>query len=265
MLTWDAPNERFFQQGIDRGVLYAATAVAWNGLTGVDEGEQGSTSILYRDGTIYLADADASDFSGKLTALFFPDAFSECVGIPAATDGLYVDNQKPKRFGLSYRTLIGQGGNADPFGYQIHLLYNVFATIAPRSRRSLGSDNAPVEFSFDLVATPVRLPGFRPSAHYIIDTRTLGKSVIDQLEGILYGASEAPRLPTPQELYDLMNFGDSIIVTDHQDGTLTISGSYANVHMISSTEAEIKNINAVVNPDGTIVISDGGNTTIVTD
>lgn len=266
MLTWDDPNERYYEHGLDRGVLYFSTKdpVPWNGLTGFDEGEGGAATVLYRDGVVYLADVDASDFSGKMTALFFPDEFAECVGMPEVTDGLYVDNQKPKQFDLSYRSLVGSGMEGDMFGYQIHLVYNCMASLGTRTRRSLGADNGLTEFPFDIVCTPVKLPGYRPSAHYIIDTRRMDTSTVAQLEGILYGTGDIPgRMPTPQQLFDIMNFGDAITVVDHGDGTLTISGSFDNVQMISPTTARIQNINAVVNPDQTVTISDGGNTTIV--
>lgn len=266
MLTWDSPNERYYEHGIDRGVLYipGKDPVVWNGLTGVDEGsEVGASTVLYRDGIIYLSDVDASDYSGKLTSLFFPDEFSECIGMPMATDGLFVDNQKPKRFGLSYRSLVGSGGENDRFGYRIHLLYNVMASIGTRSRRTLGKSTDPIEFGFDLVATPVKLAGFRPTAHYILDTRFMSQDSIRDLENILYGDGTNPgSLPAPSVLYDMLNFGDAITVIDHGDGTMTIRGSNANVHELDSATAEVKNINAT-ELNGDITISDGGNTTIV--
>ena len=42
-LTWADPGERFFEIGVDRGVLYVGddAGVAWNGLISVDESPQG--------------------------------------------------------------------------------------------------------------------------------------------------------------------------------------------------------------------------------
>ena len=267
MLTWDKPNERYYEHGLDRGVLYipGRDPVPWNGLSGFDEGESGASSILYRDGVIYLSDMDASDFSGKLTTIFFPNEFHECLGIPEATDGLYVDNQKPKRFGFSYRSLIGSGTKGDMFGYQIHLVYQAMATINARSRKTIGADTAPVEFSFDLVCTPVKLVGFRPTAHYIIDTRSMSKSTVAELENILYGDGTTPGvMPPPQTLYDLMNFGDAIVVLVHLDKTFTIEASSKNVYELEPPyHFQMVNINGTDNGDGTYVISDGGTTDVV--
>lgn len=264
---WDDPNDRYYQTGVDRGVLYPSggDAVAWNGITGVEENSNGNSSILYIDGMVYLADVDPGDFEGTLTAFFWPDAFDECAGIPQATEGLYVDNQKPRRFSLSYRSLVGSGTQGDMFGYQIHLVYNAVATIGSRSRKTLSDKPTPMEFSFGLVCTPVKLPGFRESAHYIIDTRNLTPDAISELEDILYGTdTTAGRMPTPLELFDLMNFGDAIAVTYNvAAGTITYKAKSSNIVMTSPTEYQINNVNATA-PDanGQYVVSDGGDTTV---
>jgi hypothetical protein len=258
MLQWDKLDERYYEHGVDRGVLYipGKNPIPWNGITGVEEGSNGASSVLYRDGVIYLAEVDASDHTAQMTALFFPDEFGVCLGIPQATDGFFVDNQKPKRFGLSYRSLIGNGTKGDMFGYQIHLVYNAMASIGTRSRKTIGEGTEPVEFNFDLVCTPVKLPGYRPSAHYIIDTRNMSPSTIAELEDILYGDGETPgTLPDPVVLYDLMNFGDTIIVTDHGDGTFSIEGSHDNVYMTDAIRWQVDNINAIDHEDGTYTIN----------
>lgn len=263
VVTWEDNDDRYYQHGVDRGVLYPSTGgpVPWKGITGFDESSDSSSAIYYIDGRIYLADVDPGDFQGSLTAYFWPDEFATCLGIPEATDGLYVDNQKPKRFGFTYRSLIGSGTTGDMFGYQIHLVYNAVAQLGTRSRKTINQSPTPMDFTFDLVCTPVALPGFRPSAHYIIDTRHIDDATIAQLEGILYGtAEENPRLPTPTELYDLLNFGSAITFTTFVHPTLglcwTATGSYSNVHMTSDTTWEILNVNGTDHGDGTYTLED---------
>lgn len=258
-LVFDAVDDRLYHTGIDRGVLYSSVSdpVVWNGLTGVDENNDSSSTMYYIDGKIYLADVDPGDFSGTLSSYFWPEAFAECIGIPKIADGFYADNQKPKRFGLCYRSLIGSGLAGDMFGYQLHLLYNVMATIGTRSRKTINETPTPMEFTFDLVATPVVLPGIRPTAHFIIDTRTLSPEVLSQLEDILYGTPLAlPRLPTPEDLYELLNFGSGITFIDHGDGTWTARGSASNVHMTGPDTWEILNVNGTDNGDGTYELED---------
>lgn len=266
MINWDEPDKRHYQHGLDHGVLYIPdmNPVPWNGLISLDEGGEGTTELMYRDGIVYVSDAEPSDFTAKLTAMMYPDEFGACVGFPKATDGLFVDNQKPRRFDLSYRSLVGSGTRGDMFGYQIHLVYKCMATIGQRQRRSIGPDSSSVEFTFDIACTPVKLEGYRPTAHYVIDTRNMTPSVISEIEGILYGVGNTPgRMPTPGELYDIMDYGDAIVVRVHPDGTYTVTASDDNLMLLSPTSFVMKNINGTDNGDGTYVISDGGNTDVI--
>lgn len=255
IVKWDDPDKRLYQTGCDRGAIYFddGSAVAWNGLTGVDETGTGTASVLYRDGNIYYSDIEPSDFTATIKAFFWPDEFGRCLGIPEITDGLYVDNQKPRKFNFTYRNLIGSGGRGDRFGYQIHLVYNALANIGTRTRKTRTNQVTLDEFTFDIIATPVKMPGLRPSAHYIIDTRTMDKPTIEALEEILYSEG---RLPEPQELYDLMNFGDAITFIDHGDGTWTARGSSENLIDHGDGTWTIKNVNGTDNGDGTFTLED---------
>lgn len=277
MIKWNEPADKGWHYGLDHGVLYVPgeDPVPWNGLTAFDEGSAGTSSVLYRDGQIYLADVDASDFSGKLSTLYYPESFNKCIGMPEVVEGFYADNQKPKRFGFCYRTLVGSGVTGDLFGYQIHLVYNAFAVIAPRSRKTLGNNAEPVAFDFDIVCTPVKLAGYRPSAHYIIDTRHLDTTTVKELEDLLYGtATESGSLPDPQTIFELLNFGDSIKVTVHANQmiglaypvsikTYTVQGASSKVYATDVDGFKVDGANVVDHGDGTWTVSDGTNTTVI--
>jgi hypothetical protein len=149
------------------------------------------------------------------------------------------------------------------FGYQLHLIYNCMATIKQRQRNTIGSDTQPVNFQFDIVCTPVKLPGYRPTAHYVIDTRGLSESTIADIEAILYGDDvTVGRMPTPIELYDILHFGDAMVFLVHPDGTFTVTGSEDNLEDIDGERFIMRNINAVDNGDGTYDVSTGGDTTV---
>lgn len=258
MIVWDDPNERYYHTGCDRGVLYTEEgAVPWNGITGTTEAGAGQATVLYRDGHVYYADVEPGDFSGTVTAFFWPDQFSKCIGMPEIAPGLIADNQRPTRFGLSYRSLIGSGTYGDMFGYQIHLVYNALASIGSRTRKTLTNSPEISEFSFEMVAVPVRIKGFRPTAHFIIDTRNLAPERLAEFESVLYGGGvEPPRLPTPTEMYDLLAFGDAITFVDHGDGTWTGTGSSTNLIDHGDGTWEIHNVNGTDNGDGTYTLED---------
>lgn len=207
MIEWDSPSERYYQYGVDRGVLYIGEEdpIPWNGLLGIDEDHDAVTKVYYVDGQVYYATVEPGEFKGTLSALFWPDAFSTCLGIPEVAPGMYVDNQRPRPFGLSYRSLIGSGGEDDLFGYQIHLVYNALVKINTRNRTTLSNSFEPAKFVFELIAKPIKLPNRRPSAHYILDTRGMSPAKCTEVENLLYGVGSTPgRLPLPTELYDLL-------------------------------------------------------------
>lgn len=273
-LSWDPPDERYYHHGVDRGTIWFPESdirsgdgpIAWNGITGVEEGtEPGAAVTLYHDGVIYHNGAEASDFKGSLTAMSWPDALSANLGMPMIADGLFVDNQVPMPFGFSYRTLVGSGQEGDMYGYQIHLLYNVVAVLNSRSRKTLNETIQTTEFSFDLLCTPMPIPGCRPAAHLIIDTRYLSQAKVDEIQGRLYGDDGYDGyLLEPALLLELMDIGDRIIVQKNAaDGTFNIEAASSNIEKMADGTFRVYGVNATA-PDanGTYTISTGGNTTV---
>lgn len=206
-LLWDKAGERLYETGLDRGVLYLSdgSGVPWNGLTGVDEdfSDDGGDPV-YFDGIKQLDSPLIGNFSATLSALTYPDEFLDFEGTESLGNGLYVDNQVPKTFGLSYRTLVGNDALLTDYGYKIHLLYNLTASITGDSHETLGSSVNPVEFSWSIGSVPVEIAGYRPTAHLIFDSSRMVGTLLQSIEDILYGTALVnPRLPTIQELITL--------------------------------------------------------------
>lgn len=267
-LNWHQ-NERTFETGLDRGVLYPknSPAVPWNGLTGVEEDGAEESQTYYLDGRPYLNLPKPKEFSATLKAYTYPDELSSIMGTVEATDGMYLDSQQGDSFNLCYRTIVGNGSSGEEAGYKIHLIYNAVVTPDGISYTTIGSSIEPTEFSWAIKAVPVSLSGFRSTAHIIIDTRHLSSTKISQIESLLYGtASTLASLPSPEVLYETMNFNDDIVVIDNGDGTWSAEGSYKNIYMISDGSFQIDNVlatNDVSNGTyifgtGTLPISDGG-------
>ena len=235
------------------------SAAAWNGLTSVDEEGGDGAAEYYVDGRPFLYLPRPKEFKATINAYTYPDAFSEIMGVAEITDGMYLDSQIGESFDLAYRTLVGNQLEGSDHGYKIHLVYN--ATVTPQSLtyESLSNSVNPTTFSWVIQAVPVRVDGFRPTAHIIIDTRHMAKDKIVAIEGMLYGdAANLARMPTPQEIFNILSFGDAIIVTDNGDGTFTVEGSYENVYMIAPGEFRVDNVDAVNHGDGTFTISSTG-------
>lgn len=215
-LLWNQVGERFYEAGVDRGVLYLAdgSGVAWSGLTSVEEDFGGdSTSPSYFDGVKTRDTPSIGDFSATLSALTYPDEFLEYEGSGSIGNGLFIDDQPPKMFGLSYRTLVGNDTELQNHGYKIHILYNLTATPDAVGNETLSDSPRPVNFTWRLSSVPMKAKNYRPTAHVIFDSRYLEPSMINGIEDILYGARQGEaRLPSINDLLDLVASWDPRII-----------------------------------------------------
>lgn len=212
-LTWDQSGERFFETGVDRGVLYIPnsttgaydTGFAWNGLTTVTEAPTGAAANAhYADNLLYLNLISAEHFAGTIAAYTYPDEFAQCDGTATPSDGVSISQQTRKTFGLCYRTLLGNDLASTDYGYKLHLVYGALAAPSQKAYGSVNDTPAAIEFSWGITTTPVPVPGFKPSAKIDIDSSKISASALTALEAILYGSSGSPgttaRLPLPAEV-----------------------------------------------------------------
>lgn len=204
-LNWNAVGERYFETGVDRGVLYvagSAEGVPWNGLVAVNEAPTGGEiTPSYIDGIRYLNDTSSEEFQAIVEAYTYPDEFEQCDGTISVKNGLFGTLQKRKSFGLSYRTRVGNDVGGLKHAYKIHLIYNATASPSPRSNKSVGDTIEPDNFSWGLSTIPVAFKGHRPTSHFIIDSRDTPVEALKIIEDVLYGTDETPaRLPSAGEL-----------------------------------------------------------------
>jgi len=206
VITWDEADNRLYEEGVDRAVLYRSivNGVPWNGFVSFSENTNHSVSPVHFDSRKINDLVIPGDFSGSLEAFTFPDELIAFQGLGEMQPGLYMSQQSISRIGLSYRTFIGNSLEPE-IGYKIHLLYNALLNPSETTRVSRGETVDPLSFTWDVSAIPVEVPGFRPSSYFIIDSRTIDSDVLEDLETMLYGSvSTNPRLPTESELADLV-------------------------------------------------------------
>jgi hypothetical protein len=260
-LTWSDPQDRIFETGLDRGVLYPknGAAVSWNGLTGVDEGGGESGAAYYIDGRPFLFFPKPKEFTATLKAYTYPDAFSAIMGVTEAAEGMFLDSQVGDAFDLSYRSLIGDALGGVDRGYKIHLVYNATVAPTPISYATQTNEINPIEFSWEIQAVPVPVEGYRATAHVVIDTRHMDPLKLNQIEILLYGdpnsITSEPGMPDPQTIFDILSFGDAIVIIDNGDGTWEAVGSYENIYMIGDGIFQIDNVTATDHGDGTYTVS----------
>lgn len=226
-LVWDSLEDRTYEYGLDRGVLYPVDGpgVPWYGLISVDESNEGEkTEPLYFDGEKWADSQLFSDFTASLTAYTYPAEFERYEGTQEGQIGLMVYGQDVETFGLSYRVQCGATDDEEA-GHRIHICYNLTAVAQTRKYETISNNPDALEFVWDIQGVPVKLEGFRPTAHFIFDTRYMSPDIIELLESHLYGTNfDDPQLPSMDELLDIFEEVDGIIIIDHGDGTWSARG-----------------------------------------
>lgn len=208
-LVWDQIGERFYETGVDKGVLYIpdvtgeyTNGVAWNGLTSVSEAPTGAESTpLYADNIKYLNLLSVEEFTATLEAYTYPPEFSAYDGLAQPEPGLFLGQQTRKSFGLSYRTRVGNDIDFDAHGYKIHLIYGCVAAPSEKAYNTINDSPEAVTFSWEITTTPAPVTGHKPTAQIIIDSTLVDPTDLAAFETILYGAVAVnPVLPTPDEV-----------------------------------------------------------------
>lgn len=248
VLQWDQVGDRLYEGGCDRGVLYLpdGSGVPWNGLTSVDEANNNTVTPVYFDGIKFNDIVTIGEFVGTMRAFTYPDEFYPFDGMHQDQLGVFLTHQVPQRFGLAYRTLIGNDVEGFDHGYKIHLVYNLTANPATISRKSLSLEVEPEEFEWSISAIPETVAGHRPTSHLIFDSRHMDSWLLADLEEILYGSDTTdPTLPSLQAMITFIRKWDRLIIADNGDGTWSaITQDESQFTDISPTQFEFDAENA---------------------
>ena len=217
-LTWDDTGKRLYELGVDHGVLYVQdptgtypTGVAWNGLVSVTESPSGAESNpQYADNIKYIDLISAEEFGGTIEAFTYPDEFGVCDGTASPSKGLVLGQQTRKRFGMSYRTKIGNDVDQMDHGYKIHLIYGALAAPSEKAYASINDSPEAITFSWEFSTVPVALTtgNYKPVASLTIDSTKVDPAKLALLEAELYGDATNPaNLPLPDEIITLLGLG----------------------------------------------------------
>ena len=244
-LSWDETGERLYETGVKKGVLYPYNTstkqykpgVAWNGLTGVTESPSGAeANAIYADDMKYLSLMSAEELGATIEAYTYPAEFAVCDGTEelGGLAGVNVGQQERTKFGLCYRTTVGNDVLGNKYGYKLHLLYGCKASPSEKAYQTINDSPEAISFSWEVTTDPVAvnaIPGITTEynstslvtidvAKYIAaasgesgDTEQARKDKIANLEIALYGQDadaehsiEAtdPYLPLPNEVYTIL-------------------------------------------------------------
>lgn len=250
VLVWDKVGDRFYDTGLDKGVLYLqdGSAVPWNGLTSISEKFDKDVSSVYYDGTKISDLVSLGNFSGTIKAFTYPEEFVNLEGFGLLRSGLVVGDQIPQTFSLSYRTKIGNDIDTD-VGYKIHILYNLTAIPSDRAHQSLTESPEIIEFEWDISSIPEEVPGYRPTSQLVFNTTDLEPELLTFLEERLYGSAESDAsLISIHDFISYMYTWARMEITDNGDGTWTARCLFDEDLILDTTDIGLFTLtNAVVN------------------
>lgn len=206
-LTWDGPGERFYESGVDKGVLYVDyVGVAWNGLISVDQSPTGGEAKpTYIDGFKAFQRSSPEEFEATITAFQSPPEFDQFLGRKAIQNGLFAGEQPRKMFGFSWRVRVGNDVSEE-LGYKIHIVYNAMAAPSERSNQTISNEVSPVELSWKITSMPDSVDwspteAIKPTPHFVVDTRLVPEPLLTDFLDIIYGSdTEVPYIPYATDL-----------------------------------------------------------------
>lgn len=226
-LVWDQTGERLYETGVSQGVLYPiqtggvyTTGVAWNGLSSITESPSGAeASAIYADNIKYLSLMSTEELGGTIEAYMAPDEFAECDGSKELAPGVYAGQQNRKKFGLAYKTLLGNDVDSNDYGYKLHLIYGCLASPSEKGYSSVNDSPEAISLSWEFTTTPVEITTqidgktLKPTSLLTFDSTKVNAEKLAALEEILFGKDPTtsggddgvePRLPLPDEVIKIM-------------------------------------------------------------
>lgn len=270
-LTWDQVGERFYETGVDRGVLYIpdetgdyADAAAWNGLTTVTESPSGAEATpQYADNIKYLNLISAESFGGTIEAFTYPEEFAQCDGTAVPEAGVTVGQQGRHVFGLAYRTRVGNDIDGTDHGYKLHLIYGAQAAPSEKAYGTINDSPAAIAFSWAITTTPVPVANLKPTALMTIDSTLVDGAKLTDLEDILYGTEGVDaRLPLPDEVIAL--FAGGVTEVNMVGGNAPTYNAGTHVVTIPAVAGVTWKINGVAADAGAQPAMDVGDVSTVT-
>jgi hypothetical protein len=213
LLVWNVSTLKFYESGLDRGVLYVRDGsgayplgVAWEGLINLAEKPGGAEPTdLWANNVKYAQLISAEIFDGSIEAYTYPDEFLVCDGIEEAVTGMVVGQQTRTAFGISYRTWVGNEAAGQQDAYKLHVIYGCLIQPSEVSRATINDSPEAATFSWEFKTTPAAMTGQLPVSKIVLDSRNLGAPELAAVEIALWG-EDTPTdayLPLPDALLTL--------------------------------------------------------------
>jgi hypothetical protein len=213
LLVWNVAALKFYESGLDRGVLYVRDGagdyplgVAWEGLINLTEKPGGAEPTdLWANNVKYAQLISTEIFDGSLEAYTYPDEFLVCDGVEESIAGMLIGQQARSSFGLSYRTYKGSEAAGQMAEYKLHVVYGCLIQPSEVARSTINDSPEAATFSWEFKTVPAAMTGELPVSKITIDASVLGAPELLAVEEALWGVDTPTDayLPLPDALLAL--------------------------------------------------------------
>lgn len=210
-LVFDAEGTRKFRLGVDKVALFLANAsgyekgVAWNGVSKISNSPGGADEQkVYADNIEYASFRGQETYGGTIECYTFPDEFYECDGYETVAKGVRASQQKRRRFGLVWRTKIGNDTEGIDLGYEYHMAWNCSANPASKDNDTVGENPEAASMSYEFTTTPIVMPGIlkKPTSTFVISQLDCDAAEWKAFEDLVYGTANAePTMPSYDNMF----------------------------------------------------------------
>lgn len=264
-LVFDADGQRFFETGVDRGVLFVrqpngqyANGKAWNGLTAVTESPSGAeANKQYADNIVYLNLVSVEELGGTIEAFTYPDEFAACNGELASIPGVNVGQQARASFAFAYRSKKGNDLNAD-LGYKLHLIWGALAGPSEKAYATVNESPEAMALSWEFTTTAVAIGtvggvAYKPTSSITIDSTVVGDARFKELTDIIWGTVGVDsRIPTPREVIEL--FDDVLVEVEPTAPTYNETTKIITIPAVTGVVYKINGNSVPAGPRPAIVV-----------
>lgn len=214
-LVWDTDGKRFYEMGVDRGVVYPylngryQPGGVWNGLITVTENPSGGEPTkVYADNGVYIVITSAEEYALGIESYTRPKELNASLGRNQIALGAYILQQNRPYFGFCYRSGIGNDRDGVDHSYQLHLIFKCFASASESSHATTNNDPDAEQYSFDITTLPVSIGEEYKASEITLDARQFKDAglmnVLHAIEDRLYGTSVSdPEFITPSGILEI--------------------------------------------------------------
>lgn len=229
-MKWDQDTKRLYEGGVDMCAFFPIgstgyeAGVPWNGLTKIEEKPTGAEiKKKYANNREYAQLQSKEEYEATMEAFTYPDEFYPCNGMKLIAPGVYAHQQNRKKFGLVYRSLIGNDAEGYDFGFKYHIVYGCLAKPSSTVYETEDDDTDIEAMSWNLSAQApsMNIAGIKPMASITIDSRTADAAKLAQFEALVYGTDATTGVDATEGTEPTMPTIDKIIEIF---GTEAISG-----------------------------------------